>query len=714
MGGDNRDLTRDAPPPGYETAPATALVLRPDDIESLRASRIAAMKSRDSEIRKALSEGEQELRLLSEASERFAKAGELPGKQTHGKVAAELVDISDGLIDELTNARNSYAAWQIRAMDKSSPISSMIGMHRASQVERFCAWSDDKRKMGYQIVHKYHGKDGFDATKMDKAVREAIYYADTLVNNPCRDPRFPNTLSELMGAFIEGYRLFDCVPLEINYASISGRGVGGETRKIPIGIITLDGGTIEPIQSTLLDLVKDDKESDNRSVRVPLYLDQGLVDRAKDRLRDAFPKADIDKANYCQRDYKGNMLRLFEARGDGEDDIIVGIRHRSTSQRMIGRGWSPFAAGVWVLQNWMRSLFLHISRTEPSLKHMTQILQLIGPGATHTRLMSIRRQLKLLASGFENWGTVPIINVAEEPDTKLEKIDFDPGSKTLAMISDALRLWQTIWCQLHGVDPGEIGFPSEKGVQEAGALFGGKGGAEMQFAQKVGFYGWMSYFQYLLTKVVALVHPDIVFRWTGLGIDEPLDLMVERQKKQTWKSTNERRLAENLDAAVFKFRIGKRPAFDVNDLPEERIQDIIQLLRMEQEEVARKEAAEQMAAQGAMEGGEMGPGGMEGPGGEGYEAQGSDNGGGLVAPPGAFDLGGDEEDDEGAPGGKGGDDVPKRNNAKQKAKPGKKAKLSGNAKGKQPITKAFGSGAGNVSAFGAPEIRVTITRRTGR
>jgi len=51
---------------------------------------------------------------------------------------------------------------------------------------------------------------------------------------------------------------------------------------------------------------------------------------------------------------------------------------------------------------------------------------------------------------------------------------------------------------------------------------------------------------------------------------------------------------------------------------------------------------------------------------------------------------------------------------KQKAKPGKKAKPPGVAKGKPPITKAFGPGRGNVSTFGAPEIRVTITRRTGQ
>lgn len=608
----------------------------PAGIPAGMTSPLEVIEQHSANLAKALQEANSQLR---EVHVRDAMRRRGSERNSDASTPAELADIRHASL-LLSGTYSGAHTQMVRDLDRLCPLCRMIETHWANQAARFYTYQDDEAKLGYRLIHPDHYRPGVDVSKLERTpeFRKVQKEFDELLNNPCTDDRLGNSFPDLMHQIRENFRIWDLVAIaffreqgKAPTSTLSNLGQRPEElRKSIQGVVVLDGGSLEPVYVTLQRMVA--RAVPNETWR--RMNDEQLIVMGKTLLAAEFPgmtPEQIDDAGWIQRDLQGMPRRLFT-----RNDILVFQKNKTTALDRRGWGFSPLQQSVFVLQNWLRQLFYAIKQHEPGINHLRQILYLTGGASTQAMANAVWQQLLEHASDSENWGVSPIIGLPAP--VELKKLDFDPQARWLQQLGEAMTMYVSIFCGLHGVTPRDLNMPSLARTEEAGGLSSRDASYEQQLARNEGMWARMAYESAILNRLAEYLYGPRVIRheWTGIMHTASEKTRIENTTARKWQAVSEDRIAWGMDELPEDARIfdlGYRKV-DPTQWPKELIQPMIQLLQQESMAQQQQQAMEQQAMgaawQGAQQSDQAEPGGPL-MGEEDEEAQGVEPAAGLGA-----------------------------------------------------------------------------------
>lgn len=592
----------------------SGLLLPSSLIDELNQSRDSAVKI--TELSKALDSAKGKL------NEYFYALQELQKSRAKGaKVDAELLSIS-----RMTAiVRNSFDAAGndlLREIFRLCPLVRLAMQKRIDQFSKLCQWSDNGSRLGYRIIHSDHYREGADSSKVESGAdfRKSARRLDILLNNPSIDDRIGSTFIDFISQLQENYYISDNIAIVFTYENPKGnnRRLGDipNSGNLINGFVVLDGLSVEPIMSTIYDLVNKERAGKSKETDYS-YVEYGreiLFQYFSDIMSD---KSELEKYSWVQRDLDGRPINLFRS-----DEIVVCQRHKTTAIDARGWGFSPIQQALFLIQNWFSQIFYHIKLTRPGINHLRNILYITGKASTEQAALSVARQLEEDVAGQENWGVVPILGLPGS-ETDLRKIDLmDP--KYLQSINESLTIWHSMASVLLGFDPADFGLPSASRTSEGGGLTSNAKSYEQALARSEGFYGVCSYFGSIINKLFYRLTGTTIykFEWTGINETDDEATRIQNQTNKKFSTWAEDRVAFGLPEIDKKYRvytIGGRE-IDPTQWQKGLEQYHWQLINVEAQDKQQQQQFEEQASQQA---------GMIGQGGEGLQDYDSEEVGGY-------------------------------------------------------------------------------------
>lgn len=432
--------------------------------------------------------------------------------------------LADPMESSLYRIGQNYQKWtpteeQLFSIVESSPLLTLIHVHRQTQITRLDGWQDAQDKLGWAIVHKSHDKRKENAP--DDAEGK-IEYLRGIFEEPYHLAVLGNTFTSLMNQCVDFGLTVDKVPIELLRK--------GKRLK---SLVLYDPRTIRPVWELIWQYKRENADTE-MAIENPKY----ILEKLSEQYAKVTGGADLTKCSWVQ--YYQNQLKAAWT----DDEMIVGMNFPSARMDRRGFGLSRAERAVLALEAWINAWGYNAEQFKIGISMAKGILAAIG-SYSDENVKSLKKSL--IGQLTKRPGTTfPIISVPSKDG--LQWIRLDPNNKEMDFMQ-WLDYCSSMVCGIYSVDPQEIGLAS-RAQAFSGKLISNTSAEALTAKKDHGYQSLLLELKHLNDRIIKRAGPEFVdyrFIWTGIDKVATEQERIQILKSKDFLTINEKRIQENED-----------------------------------------------------------------------------------------------------------------------------------------------------------------------